>query len=84
MTENNAHEVMRAAEDAYREYSWEMVKIPDTNLFVVEGTKKSEALLGSLHQYWLLAGTTDAPDALLMHLQGVQLLECAELKVHNS
>jgi hypothetical protein len=39
MTENNAHEVMRGAEDSYPEYRWEMVKVSG-NLFIVEGTQK--------------------------------------------
>ncbi len=41
LTENNAHEVMRAAERDYPKYSWASVKIQDgRNLYVVEGTKK--------------------------------------------
>jgi len=40
MTENNAHELMRAAENAFPKYAWEMVKIPDSAQFIVEGTEK--------------------------------------------
>jgi hypothetical protein len=39
MKEYNAHEVMRRAERDYPAYTWEMVKIPSRNLFVVEETK---------------------------------------------
>ena len=40
MTENNAHELMRRAQVVAPEYTWEMVRIPSSNLFVVEGTRK--------------------------------------------
>jgi hypothetical protein len=40
--ECNAQEVMRGAERDYPAYTWEMVKVPSRNLFVVEGTKKLE------------------------------------------
>ena len=40
MKENNAHELMRHAENTHPEYAWEMVKIPSSGLFIVEGTKK--------------------------------------------
>jgi hypothetical protein len=40
MKENSAHEIMRAAERAYPDYSWEIVRIPSSNFFVVEGTQK--------------------------------------------
>ena len=39
MRENNAHELMRKAESAHPEYTWEIVKIPSSGLFIVEGTK---------------------------------------------
>ena len=42
MREYNAHEVMRGAERDYPDYTWEMVKVPSRDLFVVEGTKKPE------------------------------------------
>lgn len=40
MAENNAHEVMRGAEGQYPEYQWELVKVSDIGLFIVEGTRK--------------------------------------------
>ena len=40
MLENNAHKVMRGAERDHPDYTWEMVKVPSSNSFVVEGTKK--------------------------------------------
>jgi len=40
LAENNAHEVMRAAETNFPDYNWEMVKVPNRNAFVVEGNKK--------------------------------------------
>lgn len=40
MRENNAHELMRKAESTRPAYTWEMVKIPTSGLFIVEGTKK--------------------------------------------
>ena len=42
MIENNAHEAKRAAERDYPDYTWEMVKVPSSNVFVVEGTKKNK------------------------------------------
>jgi hypothetical protein len=36
MSENNAREVMKAAQKGYPEYTWEV--IPSGNQFVVEGT----------------------------------------------
>lgn len=41
MTEHDAHELMRAAENSFPEYSWKMMKIPSSGLFIVEGTKKT-------------------------------------------
>jgi hypothetical protein len=40
MVEHDAHEVMRGAERDHPKYKWEMVKLPNGNLFVVEGTEK--------------------------------------------
>lgn len=40
LAENNAHEVMRAAEINFPAYRWAMVKLPNSNAFVVEGDKK--------------------------------------------
>ena len=39
MTYGNAHQLMRAAEKGYRNYTWELIKIDD-NSFIVEGTEK--------------------------------------------
>jgi hypothetical protein len=39
-TENNAHELMRAAENQFKEYRWEMVQLPQSGRFIVEGTKR--------------------------------------------
>jgi len=38
MTNANAQQVMRAAQSAYTDYTWEMV--PAGKWFIVEGTKK--------------------------------------------
>jgi len=40
MSENNAHEVVRGAEREYPDWEWRIVKIPNNQIFVVEGTKK--------------------------------------------
>lgn len=39
MRENNAHEVLRAAESSYRDYKWEMVRVRE-GVYIVEGTKR--------------------------------------------
>jgi hypothetical protein len=41
MTENNAHEMMRAAESTHPQYTWGMVGV-GCNLFIVEGTEKKK------------------------------------------
>ena len=40
MVEHDAHEVMRGAERDYPKYRWELVKLLNGDLFVVEGTEK--------------------------------------------
>jgi hypothetical protein len=43
MSEHDAHELMRAAEDAYRDYTWSVERVGITSdLFVVEGTLKQK------------------------------------------
>ena len=39
LKENNAHELLRAAEGNYREYRWEMVKVRE-GVYIVEGIQK--------------------------------------------
>jgi hypothetical protein len=39
LNENNAHEVLRAAEGSYRDYTWRVEKVRE-GVYIVEGTQK--------------------------------------------